>query len=101
MVPVPGHTAGSCVVLLDDSDAVVGDLLRAGFAFGRIRRHHPLEHYFAEDVAGVRRALDLVLDHDPRQLYVGRGGSGSGRLVLLRPRDHRRVGFRAAYVLRC
>ncbi len=74
MVPVSGHTAGSCVVLLDDGDAVVGDLLRAGFAFSRIRPHHPLRHYFAEDVAGVRRAVDLVLDHDPQQLYVGHGG---------------------------
>jgi hydroxyacylglutathione hydrolase len=74
MIPVPGHTAGSCVVLLDDGDAVVGDLLRAGFAFGRIRPHHPLRHYFAEDVAGVRRAVDLVLDHNPQQLYVGHGG---------------------------
>jgi hypothetical protein len=61
-------------VLLDDGDAVVGDLVRAGFAFGRIRPHHPLRHYFAEDVAGVRRGLDFVLDHDPQQLYVGHGG---------------------------
>jgi hydroxyacylglutathione hydrolase len=45
MVPVPGHTAGSCVVLLDDGDAVVGDLLRGGFAFARIRPHHPVRHF--------------------------------------------------------
>lgn len=25
-------------------------------------------------IAAVRRALDLVLDHDARQLYVGHGG---------------------------
>jgi glyoxylase-like metal-dependent hydrolase (beta-lactamase superfamily II) len=35
MVPVGGHTPGSSVVLLDDGDAVVGDLFRAGFAMGR------------------------------------------------------------------
>jgi hydroxyacylglutathione hydrolase len=74
MVPVPGHTAGSCVVLLDDGDAIVGDLVRGGFAFARIRPHHPVRHFFAEDVAGVRRGLDLVLEHDPQQLYVGHGG---------------------------
>ena len=74
MVPVPGHTAGSCVVLLDDGDAVVGDLVRGGFAFARIRPHHPMRHFFAEDVAGVRRGLDMVLHHDPKELYVGHGG---------------------------
>ncbi len=74
MVPVPGHTGGSCVVLLDDGDAIVGDLVRGGFAFARIRPHHPVRHFFAEDVAGVRRGLDMVLHHDPKELYVGHGG---------------------------
>lgn len=74
MVPAPGHTAGSCVVLLDDGDAVVGDLIRGGFAYGKIRPHHPLRHFFAEQVAGVRRGLDEVLQHDPQELYVGHGG---------------------------
>jgi hydroxyacylglutathione hydrolase len=74
MVPVPGHTAGSCVVLLDDGNAVVGDLLRGGSAFARIRPHHPVRHFFAEDLAGVRRGVDLVLEHDPQELYVGHGG---------------------------
>jgi hydroxyacylglutathione hydrolase len=74
MVPVSGHTGGSCVVLLDDGDAIVGDLVRGGFAFARIRPHHPVRHFFAEDVAGVRRGLDRVLAHDPEQLYVGHGG---------------------------
>jgi glyoxylase-like metal-dependent hydrolase (beta-lactamase superfamily II) len=74
VVPVPGHTPGSCVVLLDDGDVVVGDLVRGGFAYGSIRPHYPLRHFFAEDVAGVRSGLDRVLEHDPAQLYVGHGG---------------------------
>ncbi|MBS1694688.1 MAG: MBL fold metallo-hydrolase [Actinobacteria bacterium] len=74
VVPVAGHTAGSCVVMLDGGDAIVGDLVRGGFAYGRIRPHHPLRHFFAEDVAGVRRALDHVLQHEPQRLYVGHGG---------------------------
>jgi glyoxylase-like metal-dependent hydrolase (beta-lactamase superfamily II) len=74
MVPVRGHTGGSCVVLVDDGDAVVGDLVRGGFAFARIRPHRPVRHFFTEDVAGVRRGLDLVLEHGPQKLYVGHGG---------------------------
>jgi glyoxylase-like metal-dependent hydrolase (beta-lactamase superfamily II) len=74
MVPVGGHTPGSSVVLLDDGDAVVGDLFRAGFGLGRICPGHPLRHYFAEHPDGVRQGLDLVLRHDPALLHVAHGG---------------------------
>jgi hydroxyacylglutathione hydrolase len=74
MVPVGGHTPGSSVVLLDDGDAVVGDLFRAGFGLGRIHPGHPLRHYFAEHPDGVRQGLDLVLRHDPTLLHVAHGG---------------------------
>lgn len=74
MVPVGGHTPGSCVLLLDGGDAVIGDLARGGLAFGRIRPGHPLRHYFAEDPEGVRQALDGVLASSPSQLFVGHGG---------------------------
>jgi glyoxylase-like metal-dependent hydrolase (beta-lactamase superfamily II) len=73
-VPVGGHTPGSSVVLLDDGDAVVGDLFRAGYGLGRIRPGHPLRHYFAENPDGVRQGLDLVLSHDPELLHVAHGG---------------------------
>jgi glyoxylase-like metal-dependent hydrolase (beta-lactamase superfamily II) len=74
MVPVGGHTPGSCVVLLDGGDAVVGDLFRAGFGLGRIRPGHPLRHYFAEHPDSVRQGLDLVLRHGPALLHVAHGG---------------------------
>jgi hydroxyacylglutathione hydrolase len=74
MVPVGGHTPGSSVVLLDGGDAVIGDLIRGGFASGRIRPGHPLRHYFAEDAEGVRQALDRVLAAGPSWLHVGHGG---------------------------
>jgi hydroxyacylglutathione hydrolase len=75
LVHVGGHTPGSYVVLLDDGgDAVVGDLVRGGFASGRIRPGHPLRHYFTEDRAANRAALQLILDHDPGAVHVGHGG---------------------------
>jgi hydroxyacylglutathione hydrolase len=70
---VGGHTPGSCVVRAGE-DVVVGDLVRGGFAAGRIRPGHPLRHYFTEDPAGARRALDAELDHRPRRLLTGHGG---------------------------
>ena len=74
MVPVGGHTRGSFVVLLDDGDAVVGDLIRGGFASGRIRPGYPLRHFFTEDRAGNRAAVQRVLDHSPARILVGHGG---------------------------
>lgn len=74
MVPVGGHTAGSYVVLLDDGDAIVGDLIRGGFASGRIRPGHPLRHFFTENRPGNRAAVQCVLDHNPAHIYVGHGG---------------------------
>ena len=74
MVPTGGHTPGSCVLLLDGGDAVIGDLARGGFASGRIRPGYPLRHYFAEDAEGVRRALDRVLAWEPSRLFTGHGG---------------------------
>jgi hydroxyacylglutathione hydrolase len=75
LVPVGGHTPGSYVVLLDDSGgAIAGDLIRGGFASGRIRPGYPLRHYFTEDRAANRAGVQLVLDRDPSTIYVGHGG---------------------------
>ena len=87
MVPVGGHTAGSSVVLVDGGDAVVGDLVRGGFALGRVRPAHPLRHYFAENGGGVRRALELVLEHHPSTLHVGHGGPGVSAEAVRRRLD--------------
>jgi len=74
MVPVGGHTPGSSVLLLDDGDAVVGDLVRGGFANAKIRPGHPMRHYFAEDAEAVRRAMEKVLACEPSRLFTGHGG---------------------------
>ena len=74
MVPAGGHTPGSYVVLLDDGDAVVGDLIRGGFASGRIRPGYPLRHFFTEDRRSNRAAVQRVLDRDPSHIFAGHGG---------------------------
>ena len=74
MVPVGAHTPGSCAILIDGGDAIVGDLIRGGFASGRIRPGYPLRHYFSEDPTATRGALERVLAHEPATLLVGHGG---------------------------
>jgi hydroxyacylglutathione hydrolase len=70
---VGGHTPGS-VVVRAAADVLVGDLVRGGFAAGRIRPGHPLRHYYTEDAPGVRRALDAELHAQPQRLLPGHGG---------------------------
>ena len=97
MVPVGGHTPGSSVLLLDGGDAVIGDLVRGGFASGRIRPGHPLRHYFAEDAEAVRQALDRVLAAGPARLHVGHGGpvaAADARRRLDAVAPHRPKGHR-------
>jgi hydroxyacylglutathione hydrolase len=84
MVPVGGHTPGSCVLLLDNGDAVVGDLVRGGFANGKIRPGHPMRHYFAEDPETVRCAMEKVLAVEPSRLFTGHGGPLSAGSVRRR-----------------
>ena len=84
MMPVGGHTPGSCVLLLDDGDAVVGDLVRGGLANGKIRPGRPMRHYFAEDAQTVRLAMETVLAHEPSRLFTGHGGPLSAASVRRR-----------------
>ncbi|MCV7424503.1 MBL fold metallo-hydrolase [Mycobacterium yunnanensis] len=76
VLPVAGHTPGSCAVGLDSGEFIIGDLLRGGYCLGHLRPHRPLRHFYAEDVGEVRRALDGLLERDPRRFYVGHGGPG-------------------------
>lgn len=70
---VGGHTPGSAVVRTGH-DVLVGDLVRGGFAAGRIRPGHPLRHYYLEDPAATRRALDTELAPGVERLLPGHGG---------------------------
>ncbi|MBI3407491.1 MAG: MBL fold metallo-hydrolase [Planctomycetes bacterium] len=75
IIHTPGHTAGSISVLTGEGDAIVGDLLMGGYLGGRILRHVPTYHYFAEDFAMLRSSLErLVREHAPARIYAGHGG---------------------------
>ena len=74
MLPVGAHTPGSCAILVDEGEAIVGDMIRGGFASGRIRPGHPLRHYYTEDRAATPIALRTVLASDPTAILVGHGG---------------------------
>lgn len=45
-IAMPGHTAGSIVVVLSDHSAFVGDMLAGGVLGGQLAPSSPVEHYY-------------------------------------------------------
>jgi len=70
----PGHTAGSLSVVLDDGEAITGDLLRGGYLGGAIRPTRPMQHYFADDLAQMQASLAMLAALPLTRLYPGHGG---------------------------
>jgi glyoxylase-like metal-dependent hydrolase (beta-lactamase superfamily II) len=74
IIPTPGHTPGSQVVLLDDGDALVGDLLLGGYLGGAIAPGQPGTHYFHDDRLQAETQICFVIRQGARRLFVGHGG---------------------------
>src|SRR5262249_18504328 len=74
LVGTPGHTAGSASVLLDNGEAVAGDLLIGGYLGGLIAAHVPGYPYFVEDRAALEASIKKLMGYSPSRLYVGHGG---------------------------
>jgi len=74
IIPTPGHTPGSQVVLLDDGDAFVGDLLLGGYLGGAMFAATPGTHYYHDDRAAAEAQICFVIRNGARRLYLGHGG---------------------------
>jgi len=74
VLPTPGHTPGSQVLLLGDGDAFVGDLLLGGYLGGAMFASSPGTHYFYDDRAAAEAQICVVIRDGARRLYLGHGG---------------------------
>jgi hydroxyacylglutathione hydrolase len=72
VVPLPGHTHGSLIVVLDDNNsAIVGDLLRGGV----LNNSLPRVHFFHENRAQTQWQLWKLLEHEGiKTFYPGHFG---------------------------
>ena len=70
----PGHTPGSISILFDDGRAIAGDLMMGGSLGGSLRPFDPGYHYYAEDLAALRRSIRKLLDRGAKTIYLGHGG---------------------------
>jgi hypothetical protein len=62
LVHTPGHTAGSCSVVMSNGEALVGDLFIGGWLGGWIDPNWPTYHFFTEDKELVHRSIRKLLD---------------------------------------
>ena len=74
IVAMPGHTAGSIVVLLADHTAFVGDMIAGGDLGGLFFPHSPREHLYQADPARDHANVRTLLDRGVQRFYLGHGG---------------------------
>ena len=74
VLAMPGHTAGSVVVVLESGDAIVGDIVRGGMLGGRLFPSRPAINYYTDDMEREREAIRRVVELPVTRLYVGHGG---------------------------
>lgn len=70
----PGHTTGSCSILLDSGEAFIGDALLGGWLFGLLFSSTPYRHFIIDDAGQYDRSLRRLLDEPIHTLYLGHGG---------------------------
>ncbi len=69
VIPTPGHSPGSVSLLLDNGEAIVGDLVMGRMFFPK----RPMPPRIAWDLARNWESLGAVLDRDPRIVYITHG----------------------------
>jgi glyoxylase-like metal-dependent hydrolase (beta-lactamase superfamily II) len=74
VVAMPGHTAGSVVVILANHAAFVGDVMAGGAFGGAVFPSDPGEHYYHADRARNRANIQALLDRGVERFYLGHGG---------------------------
>jgi glyoxylase-like metal-dependent hydrolase (beta-lactamase superfamily II) len=74
VLPMPGHTPGSLVVLLANHAAFVGDEMLGGYLAGMLFPDRPGEHYYQADPAANRRNIAALLSMGVETFYLGHGG---------------------------
>jgi glyoxylase-like metal-dependent hydrolase (beta-lactamase superfamily II) len=81
-IALPGHTAGSIVVVLSDHSAFVGDMIAGGVLGGQLAASSPVEHYYQADREQNRRNIKTLLDMGIQKFYLGHGGPVTREDVL-------------------
>ena len=74
ILPTPGHTAGSCSVVLANGEALIGDVLRGSLVWPNRAR----EHYFCNDPELNQRSIVALAREGLLRCHPGTFGSFPG-----------------------
>jgi glyoxylase-like metal-dependent hydrolase (beta-lactamase superfamily II) len=75
VIAMPGHTAGSLVVIAGGGKlAFVGDLFRGGALAGYVHRSEPEEHFYQDDLAAAHQRIHELLARGVEIFLLGHGG---------------------------
>jgi glyoxylase-like metal-dependent hydrolase (beta-lactamase superfamily II) len=74
IIPTPGHTAGSCSLVLANGEALIGDVLRGSLVWPNRAR----EHYFCNDPDRNQRSIVTLAREGLLRCHPGTFGSFPG-----------------------
>ncbi|HEU0036460.1 MAG TPA: MBL fold metallo-hydrolase [Kofleriaceae bacterium] len=78
VIAMPGHTAGSLVVVVGGGKvALVGDLFRGGQLAGMIHKHEPMVHFYQDDRRQAHAQIRALLARGVETFVLGHGGPAS------------------------
>lgn len=82
IIPTPGHTPGSISVLLNNGEAIVGDLFGGGKLLGLLQPNRPRYHHWYSDFSSAKASIVRILENSPTRLFVGHGGPLDGDVTV-------------------
>jgi hydroxyacylglutathione hydrolase len=74
VLPIPGHTPGSVVIILGNDQALVGDMMLGGSMGGVIFSSSAGEHYYQDDLKKNHENIRQLLGLGIQKFYLGHGG---------------------------
>ncbi|HII01801.1 TPA: MBL fold metallo-hydrolase [Methanosarcinaceae archaeon] len=76
VIHTPGHSPGCVSILLDNGDAIVGDLI-----FPSIPLEKPSLPFWADDPAEARKSIKKLIEKTSGKIYIAHGKSYSSKEV--------------------
>ncbi|WAI02172.1 MBL fold metallo-hydrolase [Methanogenium organophilum] len=76
VIPTPGHTPGSVSVILDNGEAIVGDLI-----FPSVPSEKPCMPFWADTPHEVKKSIGTIRARRLQKVYTGHGGPFTGEEI--------------------
>lgn len=82
IIATPGHTPGSVSVILDNGEAIAGDLIGGGRLMGMLQPARPRYHHWYSDFDVAKMSIARLMSTAPAKVFVGHGGPLEGEAAI-------------------